>query len=203
MPDDWSEPERWAALPRGQRTDDRGSKVGFPHTAEGAVAMAVTANSTVMEGDRSAVDEQLRIYHSYVGASDQTKEDAEAIEREALETDETLARQMGVSVGQPLPAGAYVRSTVVGYKIVKQSANEVSLWVLSRVVQKNGETAKESGSYARVLNGVQWVDGDWKMTAVATARGYKDSQEQEEPPMVGPGEAAFNQAGWTAIREAS
>lgn len=202
-PDDWSEPERWAALPRGKRTDDRGSEVGFPHTTEGAAGMTAAANTTVVEGERTNVDEQRRIYHSYVGAADQSADSAEKIELQALQTDKALARQMGVSPGQPLPAGAYVRNTVIGYKVVKQSPNEVSLWLLARVVQKTGETAKESSSYTRTLSGVQWVDGDWKMTAVATARAYQEAQGQAEPPMAAPGDAAFNAAGWTAIREAS
>ncbi|MGA5425166.1 hypothetical protein ACPCKX_33720, partial [Streptomyces lavendulocolor] len=76
-PQDWTEPERWVALPRGQRTDAGGSEVGFPHTVEGAVAMLKAANTTVIEGDRSNVDEQLRIYRSYVGKVDQSASNAE------------------------------------------------------------------------------------------------------------------------------
>ncbi|MGA5425172.1 hypothetical protein ACPCKX_33765, partial [Streptomyces lavendulocolor] len=74
---DWTEPERWVALPRGQRTDAGGSEVGFSHTVEGAVAMLKAANTTVIEGDRSNVDEQLRIYRSYVGKADQSAGNAE------------------------------------------------------------------------------------------------------------------------------
>ncbi|MEU2237267.1 hypothetical protein [Streptomyces vietnamensis] len=50
-PDDWTEPERWTALPRGSRRDEEGSEVGFPHTAEGGVAMLATANTTSIEGE--------------------------------------------------------------------------------------------------------------------------------------------------------
>ncbi|MCX4481950.1 hypothetical protein OOK44_36855 [Streptomyces cellulosae] len=202
-PDDWTEPNSWAALPQGERTDDRGSQVGFPQTTEGAVAMMVTANTTAIEGEQSNVDEQLRIYRSYIGAADQSSENAEQIELAAIQTDKALAKQMGVSPGQPLPPGAYVRSTVVGYKVIKKSDSEVSAWLLSRVVQKNGEMEKEKGSYTRTLAGAQWEGGDWKLTGDATARAQQEVQGQVQPAMAAPGDAAFNQAGWTAIRQAS
>ncbi|WP_405438509.1 hypothetical protein OG373_13850 [Streptomyces avidinii] len=202
-PADWTEPERWTALPRGQRTDDRGSQVGFPRTVEGAAAMAAAANSTRIEGEQSTTDEQLRIYHSYAGKADKSAQAAERVELEAGQTDKTLAQEMGVSSGQPLPSGAYVRGHVVGYKVIKKSADEVSVWLLGRVVQKNGETQKEESSYTRTLLGVQWQDGDWKLTADAIRRAQQDIAGEAQPPMVAPGDAEFNAGGWTAIREAS
>ncbi|MEU9998128.1 hypothetical protein [Streptomyces sp. NPDC050848] len=202
-PEDWTEPERWAALPRGQRTDERGSKVGFPHTAEGAVAMLAATSTTSIEGDRSNVDEQLRLYHSYAAAAEQTPDKAERLERNATKTDETIARSMSVTPGSPLPPGAYVRSHVVGFKILSKSADEVTLWLLSRTVQKNGEMAKESGSYVRAVIGAQWVDGDWKLTSQAGQSAAQKASGQAKPAIVAPGDAEFNAAGWTAIREAS
>lgn len=202
-PDDWTEPNSWAALPRGQRTDDHGSQVGFPKSTEGAVAMMLAANTTDIEGSKTNTDEQLRIYRSYIGKADQSSQNAEQIELNGQASDKALAKQMGVSPGQPLPSGAYVRSTVVGYKIIKKSDTEVSAWLLSRVVQKNGETAKESGSYTRTLAGAQWEGGDWKLTGDATARAQSDVQGQAQPHIVAPGDADFNSSGWTAIRQAS
>ncbi|MFD4865268.1 hypothetical protein [Streptomyces sp. NPDC058412] len=202
-PEAWTEPERWVALPRGQRADERGSQVGFPHTAEGAAAMAAAASTSRIEGEKSAVDEQLRFYHSYMGKGDQSPENAKKIEQTAQQTDQNIAREMGVSAGQPLPPGAYVRSHVVGYKVIKKSPDEVSVWLLGRVVQKAGETKKEEDSYTRTLLGVQWQDGDWKVTADATRRAQTDIAGQAQPQMVAPGDEAFNEAGWTAIRDAS
>ncbi|MFD0253669.1 hypothetical protein ACFVGX_22445 [Streptomyces sp. NPDC127113] len=202
-PEDWTEPDQWSALPRGKRTDDRGSQVGFPKSTEGAVSMMVAANATAIEGERSNADEQLRIYHSYIGKADQSSQNAEQIELNAQESDKALAKQVGVSAGQPLPAGAYVRNTVVGFKLIKKSDTEVSAWLLSRVVQKNGEMEKEKGSYTRTLAGAQWEDGDWKLTGDATARAQSAVQGQTQPRIVAPGDADFNSAGWTAIREAS
>ncbi|MFJ6501385.1 hypothetical protein OG280_41300 (plasmid) [Streptomyces virginiae] len=202
-PQDWTEPERWTALPRGQRPDERGSQVGFPHTAEGAVAMAAAANNTRIEGEKSTADEQLRIYHSYAGKGDKSGQAMERVELAAGETDKALAQDMGVGPGQPLPSGAYVRSQVVGYKVIKKSPDEVSVWLLGLVVQKNGETKKEESSYTRTLLGVQWQDGDWKLTADAIRRAQQDVTGQAQPPMVAPGDEEFNAGGWTAIREAS
>ncbi|GGY71180.1 hypothetical protein GCM10010363_60440 [Streptomyces omiyaensis] len=203
QPEDWTEPQRWTALPRGQRTDEQGSPLGFPHTAEGAVAMMAAGNTIRVEGERTTVDEQLRIYRTYIGPADQSEQAAEQIELNAIAADKALAQQMGVPAGQPLPAGAYQRSHVVGYKIIKKSGDEVSAWLLARGVQKAGETVPESGSYTRTLVGAQWIGGDWKMTADATARAQQQVQGQAEPEMVAPGDEQFNSAGWTAIREAS
>ncbi|MGW1894166.1 hypothetical protein ACWCP6_28550 [Streptomyces sp. NPDC002004] len=202
-PDGWTEPDRWTVLPRGLRTDRHGSPVGFPHTTEGAAAMMAAANNTGMEGNKSAEDEQLRIYNSYVDKTDQTSDNAEQIELQAIQTDKQLHMDMGVKPSGPLPPGAYARNTVIGYKIIKSSPDEVSAWVLARVTQKNSETAKEQSSYTRTLAGVVWSDGDWKLSGAATKRAMQETANKSEPKMVAPGDAAFNSAGWTAIRQAS
>lgn len=203
VPDDWTEPDRWAALPRGTRTDKRGSQVGFPHTAEGAVAMMAAANAVSIEADRDTADEQLRIYYSYVSKADQNDENAEQIELNAIETDKWLHKQMGVKAGGPLPSGAYMRSNVIGYKVIRESETEVGAWVLARAVRKSGEMEKESVEYTRTLNAVVWEDGDWKLSGAATKRALQDVEKDGKPKIVAPGDAAFNEAGWTAIREAS
>ncbi|MGC5412531.1 hypothetical protein ACPXCX_54120, partial [Streptomyces sp. DT225] len=87
--------------------------------------------------------------------------------------------------------------------IIEAKGDEISLWVLARATQKNGELAKESGSYTRTLIGVQWHDGDWKLSPEATARALSGTRAQEKPPIVAPGDSVFNTAGWTALREAS
>ncbi|NXY93819.1 hypothetical protein HYE82_05290 [Streptomyces sp. BR123] len=203
QPKDWTEPLRWSALPRGERTDERGSQVGFPHTPEGAVGMAATANRSTIGAGRTTVDEQLRIYYSYLSKADQSSRAAQQVELAAGETDKNLAQEAGVQPGQPLPPGAYVRNHVVGYKIIKSASDEVSVWLLARVVQKTGEMAQETSSYTRTPVGVQWQDGDWRLTMAATERAQQATQGQEPPAMAAPGDAVFNSAGWTAIREAS
>lgn len=202
-PDDWTEPERWVSLPRGKRTDDRGSTVGFPHTIEGGVAMAVAANTTTVEGETSAYDEQMRLYDSYAAQEDHAPVAVEYIKKTTEKPDRDFEKATGAPSGGPLPAGAYMRSNVIGYKIVESTGDEISLWVLARATHKNGELAKETGSYTRTLVGVQWKDGDWKLGPEALARAMSQTQTQAKPKIVAPGDAAFNAAGWTAIREAS
>ncbi|WNI20414.1 hypothetical protein [Streptomyces sp. ITFR-16] len=203
VPDDWSEPQRWAALPRARTTDRYGSQVGFPHTPDGAAAMAVASNSVTIEGDTSGVDEQTRIYHSYVGSGDQSPGAAERVEQAAEKADKKLAEEMGVAPGQALPSGAYMRSHVIGFKVVEGSADEMAMWVLARTTTKRGETAKETGAYSRTLVGLQWQDGDWKITGDATKWAMQRAEGKTEPKIVAVGDEEFNTSGWTAIREAS
>ncbi|GLX41118.1 hypothetical protein Sros01_71910 [Streptomyces roseochromogenus] len=203
VPKDWSEPEHWVALPRGARADEQGNPVGFPHTGEGAVAMMAEATKMTIAAGRSYATERMRIFDAYYGKGDRTPKNAETVKAGGVELDKGLARDMGVSQGQPLPAGAYLRVQVIGFKVIKKSDDEVSAWILTRAVQKNSEMAPETAAIATTLVGVQWQDGDWKQTVDATYRGLGDSKATPEPAAVAPGDQAFNSAGWTALREAS
>lgn len=202
-PEDWTEPERWVALPSGERTDKSGNETGFPRTTEGAVAMLKAANTTEVTPQRSTVDERLGIYRSYIAEADRTDENAEKIELGAIQSDKTVHRKMGVDPADPLPPGSYLRSYVVGYQVIKQSDGEVSAWLLARTTMKAGETAKESAAYTRTLAAAVWENGDWKLSSAATVRASEEVQGKTKPQMAAPGDAAFNSAGWTAIREAS
>ncbi|MFF7504172.1 hypothetical protein ACFZBM_32810 [Streptomyces lavendulae] len=203
VPKDWTEPQRWAALPRGQRTDERGSQIAFPHTFEGAVAMMAASNNVSVGEGRTSADEQLRIYDSYVSQRDYSAVNRERVKQDAQKTDKEMAQEMGGPGQKSLPAGAYMRLSTVGFKVLKKSDDEVSVWLLSRGVQRNGETARESGGYSRRVVVAQWVEGDWKMTAAASSRALEDVRGKAEPTMAAPGDAVFNEAGWTAIRAAS
>ncbi|WP_031057811.1 hypothetical protein [Streptomyces sp. NRRL F-5702] len=99
QPDDWTDPQRWAALPRGKRTDEHGSEVEFPHTTEGAVAALAAANTSVIEGTRSNVDEQLRLYYSYVAKEDQSEAAAERVELGSIDNGKAISREMGLKPG--------------------------------------------------------------------------------------------------------
>lgn len=204
-PEDWTEPEKWAALPRGKRTDDHDNQVGFPHTAEGAVAMLASANSTEVKSGHTMVDEQLEIFDSYMGKVDRTAENREKVKASAARSDRALRQSMKIPGEGAMPAGAYVRATVIGYKVIESSDDEVSVWLLSRVTGRTAETAKESGSYTRNVLAAHW-DGDgkdWKMTTDATKKAVAAIKGQQRPTLAAPGDAAFNRAGWTAIRQAS
>ncbi|MEU6059083.1 hypothetical protein [Streptomyces sp. NPDC047097] len=204
VPEDWTEPERWAALPRGERTDKYGSQVKFPRTTEGAVAALMHASTTVVEGAQTAVDEQLRVYHSYVGAQGQSEANAEQVELSALQTHKNLSKKVGLTPEQIWPTGYHVRNSVVGYQMLgKPADDEVSVWLLSRVTVKAGETATEASAYTRTAVGAQWTDGDWKITPAAAQHAAAAMKSGERPGLGVPGDLAFNREGWTAIREAS
>ncbi|WP_260149039.1 hypothetical protein [Streptomyces sp. PanSC9] len=203
VPDDWTEPDRWVVLPRGERTDKYGSPVGFPHDLKGAVAMFRAVQGTDITEQKNVVDEHLRLFNSYMSAEDRSADNAERVELGAMRTDKEIHRQMGVKPGGPLPLGAYVRTTVVGFKVIKSSPDEVSAWLLSRVAQKAGEGRKEEVSYTGRLMASRWEAGDWKMSTKAALAALREPSGQSAPKGAAPGDKAFNAAGWTAIREAS
>ncbi|MEU8779215.1 hypothetical protein [Streptomyces sp. NPDC048606] len=176
--------------------------MGFPHTTEGAVAMAMAANSINVEAGRSTVHEQMRLYNSYLFAGDREPEAPEKIKQQAVEVDEFMAQQAGVKMGELLPAGVYMRNNVIGYKIISESKDAVALWLLTRVIQRVSEKQEES-SFTGALLGLRWQDGDWKLSAAATVQAQKETEAETEPSLVAPGDPAFDEAGWTAIRTAS
>ncbi|MEU5561369.1 hypothetical protein AB0H47_35495 [Streptomyces globisporus] len=203
QPEDWTDPQRWVALPRGKRTDERGSVVEFPRTTEGAVAALAAANTSVIEGSTSNVDEQLRLYYSYIAKEDQSEAAAERVELGSIDNGKAISREMGLKPGAPMPSGAYMRSHVIGYQVIDASPDQVSAWLLSRVTQKAGEMAEEKDSYTRLLLGAKWEGTDWKLSVKATRHAQEATAGKPEPKIVAPGDAAFNAAGWTAIRQAS
>lgn len=202
-PSGWTEPERWAVLPRGTRTDGQGNEVDFPHTVEGAVAMLVASNSTEFNAERSHVDVQLGVYESYLIPADRTEENRERIRKGAAENDALLRQTMGLPEDGVLPAGAYSRNQVVGYQLIEESPTAVSAWLLSRATVRAGESEKEEGSYTTTLAAVEWEGGSWWVSAASTENMMLRHGRDERPPIAAPGDAAFNSGGWTAIRAAS
>ncbi|MER5966788.1 hypothetical protein [Streptomyces sp. NPDC002057] len=202
-PRDWTDPERWATLPRGARSDGRGKDVGFPQTLDGALGMLVASNSTLVTPDNSNKAEQLALYESYFSAADHSPRLREGLELAGGESDARLRTDWGLPAGGELPPGSYVRAHVIGYKIIAHSSTEVSVWLLSRVTTKAGEIKTERGSYTRSIAAVRWEQTDWKLSVAAFEQASRAIQGQDEPAIVAPGDPAFSPAGWTAIREAS
>ncbi|MGW2681091.1 hypothetical protein [Streptomyces sp. NPDC001436] len=202
-PRDWTDPERWATLPRGARSDARGKDVSFPQTLEGALGMLVASSSTLVQPGHSNKDEQLALYESYFSAADRSTRLREGLELAGGESDAQLRKDWGLPAGSELPQGSYVRAQVIGYKVIEHSPTEVSVWLLSRVTAKAGETKAERGSYTRSLAAVRWEQTDWKLSVAAFETASRAVQGQDEPTIVAPGDPQFNPAGWTAIREAS
>ncbi|MFH8410400.1 hypothetical protein ACH4FX_37340 [Streptomyces sp. NPDC018019] len=201
-PDDWTEPARWAALVHGSRAENHRA-TGFPQTTTGALSMLAAANETTVEGATSTVDEQLGIYTTYVADADKSAANEQKVKQKATQADASIRRQLGLPANGPLPSGAYARNHVVGFKVIKEDRGEVSAWLLTRVTMKAGETDKERGSYTRTLAAAAWQNGDWKISSAAVLRAARQAASAPRPAMAAPGDAAFNRAGWTAIREAS
>lgn len=203
VPRDWTEPERWTVLPRGERVDERGSQVGYPHTRDGAVAMLAATSTFSAEGDQSIGDEQTRIFRSYVVQEDQTAEKAARMAEVTRKTDAGDARRMGIAPGEPFPPGAYIRTVTVGYEVVFSSDDEVGMWLLARTMEKTGETARETTAYIRAVVGARWEDSDWRMSGDVGRRTKQAMAGRPGPRIAAPGDARFNSEGWTAIRAAS
>ncbi|WP_371606828.1 hypothetical protein OG725_36890 (plasmid) [Streptomyces sp. NBC_01213] len=202
-PSDWTEPERWAALPRGARTDDQDNERGFPQTPEGAVAMLVAANTTEVKAGHSHIDVQHGVYESYLLPGDRTEENKNKIERAAAESDTKVRRSMGVPEDEDLPPGAYSRNHVVGFRVIESSPSEVTVWLLSRATVRPGETEKEEGAYTSLLAAAEWSGDDWWLSAASTENALRHHGRDQHPSIAAPGDAAFNTARWTAIRAAS
>lgn len=203
QPPDWTEPQRWADLPRGARTDSHGNEVAFPHTAEGALAMLCASAKVNIHGSFTGEDQQLAIYDSYIAREDKSADMRAKVAAGGRQADQQLRSGLGVPAKGPYPPGAYERMNAIGFKVIAKSKNEVTAYVLVDVISRAGETSKANHDYARDVLGASWVDGDWKQTSKAMQDAKSDSQGQTPPGLGAPGDKAFNIAGWTAIREAS
>lgn len=199
-PDDWTEPQQWISLQRGTTTDPSGNRVGFPHTTTGAASLLAAANTTNVEGGRTAAAQQLAVYRSYVSPDDQSSAAETRVREHGEQTDQRLRARIGYS--STMPSGTYMRTHIVGIKIVQESPNEVTAWLLGRATLKTSSATPEDGSYTRTLAVARWAGNDWKLSAQGTARALQQ-QLGTAPGIVAPGDAAFNQAGWAAIRQAS
>lgn len=202
-PDGWTEPSRWAVLPRGGEEDGRGRPIRFPHTVDGAVAMLIEANETEAKEDHTLADEQLALFESYMGEAGRTEEYKREATAIAARNDAALRRDMGLPDRGALPLGAYIRATVLGFQVIASSDDEVSVWLLSRVTAKSGQLQEEKASYTRNVLAAHWEDGDWKISPHAMERAAEHIKGKPRPAFGIPGDAKFNEAGWTAIRQAS
>ncbi len=198
IPATWSEPARWLAAPRGTRTV-HGHEVGFPHTTDGAIGMLLASSTYNVEGATTTVDEQLTTYFTYTAESDRTPTREQRVRQGAAKADAQVRASMGAPESGPLPSGTWVRTHLVGFKIVQARPDSVTAHVLLRTCQKAGETKSESVVYTVGTIAVAWLDEDWKLDVTGGA----SASPGPVPEIAAPGDAAFNVQGWTAIRQAS
>ncbi|MFF2542889.1 hypothetical protein ACFVUY_10000 [Kitasatospora sp. NPDC058063] len=198
LPATWTEPDRWLAVPRGTSTLN-GHKVAFPHSTDGAIGMLVACSGFDIEGSTTLVDEQLAFYRAYTAAADQTSDREQRIRQGAARTDAHVRAAMGLPESGPLPAGAWVRTSMVGFKLIQAGPDAVTAHLLLRNAWKPSGSRPESISYAVGTIGVVWREGDWRLDP----SGGASPAPETVPEIAAPGDTAFNTQGWTAIRQAS
>ncbi|MFF2119328.1 hypothetical protein ACFVXH_18580 [Kitasatospora sp. NPDC058184] len=201
VPPTWTEPERWLAAPRGARKAANGRETGFPNTTDGAIGMMVAASAMDVEGSGTLAEQQLAVYSAYMAPADQSPTAEAKVRQGAERADAATRRALGLPESGPLPGGAFMRTVMIGVKPIQVTPAQVTAYVLMNVTDKAGETAAEKTVYSVGILGAVWQDGDWKLSGQA----IKDAaaQADRKPPIAAPGDAAFNAAGWTAIRQAS
>ncbi|MFE5585623.1 hypothetical protein [Kitasatospora sp. NPDC056531] len=204
IPPTWTEPVRWAVLPRGSRTAaTTGYQTGFPDTTEGAVAVLVAGTATNMQSGTSHADQQAAIYHTYLSSTDQSPDGEAKVRAKAQQTEAENRSELGLPTDGPLPSGAFVRSNVVGFKVIQQSPSEVTVYLLTKVSRKAGDTSPVKDAYVISVLGAAWQNTDWKMSVKATTDAVARTRGQQSPALAAPGDAKFNDAGWTALRQAA
>ncbi|MET8624619.1 hypothetical protein ABZW30_12830 [Kitasatospora sp. NPDC004669] len=204
IPSTWTDPVRWAALPRGSRTAaTTGDQTGFPNTVEGAVAVLVAGTATNLQPGTSLADQQVAIYHTYLSGADQSPDGEAKVRAKAQQTEAENRSDLGLPAAGPLPSGAFVRGNVVGFKVIQASSDEVTVYLLTKVSRKAGESSPVKDAYVISVLGAVWQDTDWKMSVKASSDAVAQTRGQQSPALAAPGDAKFNDAGWTALRQAA
>lgn len=201
-PATWTEPKRWLAAPRGIRNVADGSReVGFPRTFEGAIGMMVAASWINVEGLSTLAEQQLDVYNIYLMPADRSPTAEQKVRQGAEQVEAKERAALGLPVTGPLPGGASLRTTMIGFKPIETTPTMVAAHVLTVVTAKGGEMEPEQTVYIVGILAAVWQDGDWRLSG-QTIKALVE-QRNPMPPIAAPGDAAFNTAGWTAIRQAS
>ncbi|MFG2913114.1 hypothetical protein ACGF0D_09510 [Kitasatospora sp. NPDC048298] len=161
--------------------------------------MLVASSGFDVEGSTTLVDEQLTFYRTYTATADQTADREQRVRQGAARADARARATMGLPESGPLPVGAWVRTGMVGFKLVQARPDAVTAHLLLRTARKSAESSPESVSYAVGTVGVVWRESDWRLDP----SGGSSPAPEAVPGIAAPGDAAFNAQGWTAVRQAS
>ncbi|ONI48501.1 hypothetical protein [Streptomyces sp. IB2014 011-1] len=184
-PDDgnYVAPAAYVALPEG--TEKVGDlPVGFPHTPEGAAAMAVTSARNAWSFDPAKIKEGILTY-----ASARYRNPMAASAEDGAEGNREFA---GVPGTGPLPPGASLNAWPIGVKWTEAGSDTVNVLVLMRVTSVSKEGAEPKTSIVVVPGRSVWESDDWKGDAT-------DPNTLPAPTEIGT--AKFNEDGWKAIQE--
>ncbi|WP_030422864.1 hypothetical protein [Streptomyces sp. NRRL F-5065] len=180
---DYVAPVKYVALPDG--TEKAGNlPVKFPHTPEGAAAMAVTSARNAWSFDPAKIKAGILTYASarYRDAMAASAEDGAKGNREFA----------GVPGTGPIPPGASLNAWPIGVKWAEVGSNTVDVLVLLRVTSVSKEGASPKTTLVVVPGRAVWESGDWKGDA---------TDPKPLPDPVDIGSAKFNEDGWNAIQE--
>jgi hypothetical protein len=177
-------PANFVSLPQGSRRLN-GLPVGFPHTPQGAVAMAVASATATWTDDAAANSAAARVY-SAPGQVDQQAADAAAGAA-------ALRKTFGLPATGPLPAGATLSTWPIGvqWKVLDVDTVQVSFEVRELSSPGTGQPATSRIQATTGLMG--WTtSGDWKII---------ETEPMSVPTPYDLGTDGFNSAGWIAIQQ--
>jgi hypothetical protein len=163
--------------------------VGFPHTPDGAAALAVQA---VQYGWSTDITQARAAAALYADPSDVPAALAAATDLAA-----NLSGALGGSPAS-VPAGAGVATQVVGVRISPVDTDDIDVALLVDVTYAPGSSGASVTRQAVLSALITWVPtdpgrGDWRYTLAAAPPG---------PAAAALGSTAYNAAGWSAIEGA-
>ncbi|MCX5199687.1 hypothetical protein OOK31_38420 [Streptomyces sp. NBC_00249] len=160
--------------------------VQFPHTPEGAAAMAVASVRNAWSLDPVQVRAGILAY-----SSAQYRDQMAAVAEDGAKGNRQYAH-ISPDTG-PLPAGATLVAWPIGVKYTAVSGNTVDVLVLLRVTHAAKQGAEQVTTLVVSPGRAVWEGGDWK--------GTPTNSGQPLPDPVDIGTASFNADKWKAIQE--
>ncbi|KOV17172.1 hypothetical protein ADK91_02960 [Streptomyces sp. XY511] len=159
--------------------------VQFPHTPEGAAAMAVASVRNAWSLDAAQIKAGILAY-----SSAQYRDQMAAVAEDGAKGNRQYA---GIPDTGPVPAGATLNAWPIGVKYAAVNSDTVDVLVLLRVTHAAKAGAEQTTTIVVSPGRAVWEGGDWK--GVPTAPG------QPLPDPVDIGTAFFNEDKWKAIQE--
>ncbi|WP_327389149.1 hypothetical protein [Streptomyces sp. NBC_01207] len=160
--------------------------VQFPHTPEGAAAMAVASVRNAWSLDPAQVKAGILAY-----ASAQYRDQMAAVAEDGAKGNRQYA---GITPETgPVPPGATLNAWPIGVRYAAVNGDTVDVLVLLRVTHAAKVGAQSTTTLVVSPGRAVWEGGDWK--GVPTAPG------KPIPDPVDVGTAGFNEDHWKAIQE--
>ncbi|WP_435137778.1 hypothetical protein [Actinacidiphila sp. bgisy144] len=176
-------PSTWVALPAGKATK-QGLPTGFPHTVEGAAAVAVASVRAGWTWDADAAARAAAVYA--------VPADAAALQKAARASTANSRVSVGLPGTGALPADAQMTSSPIGVQWKNVTADRATLSVEARVVYTAGSGQPQKTQVIATTAECDWIAGDWHIKA---------GPGEDSPEPFDLGTAGFNSAGWRALQE--